>query len=204
MLWFQSLWSLQGPCLFFYACGFRFISCKMQWAEVCSCNWPRGLSPGRHVATLLILQPRSLLLLLLLLSRFSCVRLCATPWTAAHQAPLSLGSSRQEHWSGLPLPSPLQPHICHFHVSVCFFVFFFFISYDFCLVLPSDDLANTFILPTEIFKPFVLKVCFFFLICVLSTVQWRYNFRNWKYVQTQPSKCYGSSLGVWPLQFHFI
>ena len=44
--------------------------------------------------------------LLLLLSRFSRVRLCVTPWTAAHQAPLSLGFSRQEHWSGLPLPSP--------------------------------------------------------------------------------------------------
>ena len=44
-------------------------------------------------------------LLLLLLSYFSCVRLCATPETAAHQAPPSLGFSRQEHWSGLPFPS---------------------------------------------------------------------------------------------------
>ena len=47
-----------------------------------------------------------LLLLLLLLRRFSHVRLCATPETAAHQAPPSLGFSRQEHWSGLPFPSP--------------------------------------------------------------------------------------------------
>ena len=39
-------------------------------------------------------------------SHFSCVRLCATPWTAAHQAPLSTGFSRQEYWSGLPFPSP--------------------------------------------------------------------------------------------------
>ena len=30
----------------------------------------------------------------------------ATPWTVAHQAPLSMGSSRQEYWSGLPFPSP--------------------------------------------------------------------------------------------------
>ena len=44
--------------------------------------------------------------LLLLLSRFSRVQLCATPQMAAHQAPPSLGFSRQEHWSGLPLPSP--------------------------------------------------------------------------------------------------
>ena len=48
------------------------------------------------------------LLLLLLLSHFSRVWLCATPWTAAHQAPLSLGFSRQEHWSGLPFPSPMR------------------------------------------------------------------------------------------------
>ena len=44
----------------------------------------------------------SSLYLLLLLSRLGCVRLCATPKTAAHQAPPSLGVSRQEHWSGLP------------------------------------------------------------------------------------------------------
>ena len=47
-----------------------------------------------------------LLLLLLLLSRFSCVRLFATSWTAAYQAPPSMGFSRQEYWSGVPLPSP--------------------------------------------------------------------------------------------------
>ena len=46
--------------------------------------------------------------LLLLQSRFSCVRLCATPKTAAHQAPLSLGFSRHENWSGLPFPSPMH------------------------------------------------------------------------------------------------
>ena len=36
----------------------------------------------------------------------SRVQLFATPWTAAHQAPLSMGFSRQEYWSGLPFPSP--------------------------------------------------------------------------------------------------
>ena len=40
--------------------------------------------------------------LLLLLSRFRRVLLFATPWTVAHQAPLSMGFSRQEYWSGLP------------------------------------------------------------------------------------------------------
>ena len=47
-------------------------------------------------------------LLLLLLSRFSRVQLCATPETAAHQAPPSLGFSRQECWSRLPFPSPMR------------------------------------------------------------------------------------------------
>ena len=47
-------------------------------------------------------------LLLQLLSRFSRVQLCVTPQTAAHQALLSLGFSRQEHWSGLPFPSPVH------------------------------------------------------------------------------------------------
>ena len=41
-----------------------------------------------------------------LLSRFTCVQLFVTPWIIAHQAPLSMGFSRQEHWSGLPCPSP--------------------------------------------------------------------------------------------------
>ena len=45
-------------------------------------------------------------LLLLLLSHFSRVRLCATPWTTAYQAPPPMRFSRQEYWNGLPLPSP--------------------------------------------------------------------------------------------------
>ena len=40
------------------------------------------------------------------LSRFSRFRLFSTPWTVAHQAPLSMGFSRQEYWSGLPCPPP--------------------------------------------------------------------------------------------------
>ena len=46
--------------------------------------------------------------LLLLLSHFSHVRLCVTPEMEAHQAPTSLGFSRQEHWSGMPFPSPMH------------------------------------------------------------------------------------------------
>ena len=59
----------------------------------------------------------------------SCVRLLATPWSAAYQAPPSMGFARQEYWSGLPLPSPIRPsnqlqlasgqnHIFHYHTCV--------------------------------------------------------------------------------------
>ena len=58
------------------------------------------------LALLLSLTGLTMKALLLLLSRFSRVRLCATPQMAAYQAPLSLGFSGQEYWSGLPLPSP--------------------------------------------------------------------------------------------------
>ena len=56
-----------------------------------------------------------------LLSRFSCVRPCATTQTVAHQAPPSLGFSRQEHWSGLPFPSPMHACMlsCFSHVRLC-------------------------------------------------------------------------------------
>ena len=39
----------------------------------------------------------------------SRVRLFVTPWTVTYQDPLSMGFSRQEHWSGLPFPSPGDP-----------------------------------------------------------------------------------------------
>ena len=42
----------------------------------------------------------------MLLSCYSCVLLFVIPWTVAHQAPLSMGFSRQEYWSGLPCPPP--------------------------------------------------------------------------------------------------
>ena len=51
-----------------------------------------------------------------MLSCFSCVQLCATLWTVACQAPLSIRFSRQEDWSGLPCPPPEEfpnPEIEH-------------------------------------------------------------------------------------------
>ena len=54
----------------------------------------------------MVIHSNNYMLLLLLLSHFSHVRLFATPWTAAYQAPLSMGFARQEYWSGMPSPSP--------------------------------------------------------------------------------------------------
>ena len=63
------------------------------------------------------------LLSLLLPSRFSRVRLCATPWTAAYQPSPSMGFSRQEHWSRLPFPSPTS---CLYVNIILFFKNVFF------------------------------------------------------------------------------
>ena len=76
---------------------------------------PSSLSNFRMLTSLqketsspLALTLHSLAPLLLLLYHVSHVRLCVTPETAAHQAPLSLGFFRQEHWSGLPFPTPMH------------------------------------------------------------------------------------------------
>ena len=76
-----------------------------------------GSPPGSPVPG--ILQPRTLEWVAISFSNawkwkvkvksLSCVRLLATPWTAAHQAPPSMGFSRQEYWSGVPLPSSNTP-----------------------------------------------------------------------------------------------
>ena len=64
------------------------------------------LVPSSQFTLLNLLPFPDLSMLLLLLIRFSHVQLCATPWTTAHQAPLSTEFSRQEYWSGLSFPSP--------------------------------------------------------------------------------------------------
>ena len=76
-----------------------YIHMNQSWVYMCSHPDPPSQPPSlsHHV---LILYHIDALLLLLLLSRFSHVRLLATPWTAAYQAPPSMGFSRQEYRSG--------------------------------------------------------------------------------------------------------
>ena len=80
------------------------------------CNSTDGSPPGLPVPG--ILQARTLEWVAISVSKtwkwkvkvksLSRVRLLATPWTVAHQAPPSMGFSRQEYWSEVPLPSPLD------------------------------------------------------------------------------------------------
>ena len=71
----------------------------------------QGLNPGLLHCRWILYQlshkgsPR---ILEWVLSHVSCVQLSVTPWTMALQAPLSMGFSRQEYWSGLPFPSLLE------------------------------------------------------------------------------------------------
>ena len=78
---------------------FIFLGCRITADGDCSHEMKRHLLLERKAMTNL---------LLLLLCHFSRVRLCATPEMATHQASLSLGFSRQKHWSGLPFPSPMH------------------------------------------------------------------------------------------------
>ena len=78
------LWFVQSECACVHVCSVTSV--------VSNSVWPQG-SPIAG-------------LLLLLLSRFSHVRLCGTPWAAAYQPSPSMGFFRQEYCSGVPLPSP--------------------------------------------------------------------------------------------------
>ena len=91
-----------------------------KWLQLCPTLWePIDSSPpGSPVPG--ILQARTLEWVAISSSNawkwkvkvksLSLVRLLATPWTAAYQSPPSMGFSRQEYWSGLPLPSPQTIH----------------------------------------------------------------------------------------------
>jgi len=93
-----------------------FLLLLSRFSRVWLCNPIDGSPPGSPIPG--ILQARTLEWVAISFSNawkwkvkvksLSHVRLLATPWTAAYQAPLSMGFSRQEYWNGLPLPSPRE------------------------------------------------------------------------------------------------
>jgi len=109
-----SCCSDQGPLLTAVHGGFTVAASMVH--RLSSCGDSIGSSPPGSVPG--ILQARTLEWVAISFSivwkwkvkvKSLCrVRLVATPWTAAHQAPPSMGFSRQQYWSGLPLPSPIQ------------------------------------------------------------------------------------------------
>ena len=87
----------------------------------------------------------------------SCVRLLATPWTAAYQAPPTMGFSRPEYWSGVPLPSPYSRLYHHYFPELLqqlpnspFYLTCFRTTFPFTL-LPKS-LPTAFIINDQLFK----------------------------------------------------
>ena len=105
------------------------------------CNPTESSSPGSPIPG--ILQARTLEWVAISFSNvwkwkvkmksLSCVQLLATRWTAAHRAPPSMGFSRQEYWSGVPLPSPEE--ISCFSHSIVFLYFFALITEEGFLIV---------------------------------------------------------------------
>ena len=103
------------------------LCCSAKLLQSCPtlCDHIEGSPPGSPVPG--ILQARTLEWVAISFSNpwkwkvkvkmLSRIQLLGTPWTAAYQAPPSVGFSRQEYWSGLPLPSP---NICFMPVPFCF------------------------------------------------------------------------------------
>ena len=96
-------------------CLLCFYCCQVTSVMSTLCNPTDGSAPGSPVPG--ILQARTLEWVAISFSNawkwkvkvksLSCTWLFTTPWTAAYQAPLSMGFSRQEYWSGVPWPSPM-------------------------------------------------------------------------------------------------
>ena len=109
--WRQILYSSFAASKYFYFCPAAAAAAKscLTLCDPIDSSPPGSPVPGfsrlEHWSGLPFPSPRHACML----SHCSCVRLCLTLWTAAHQAPLSTGFSRQKYWRGLPFPSPFLP-----------------------------------------------------------------------------------------------
>ena len=90
----------------FFPCACSVAQSCLTLCDPIDCSLPDASVRGIIQARILEWLPFPSPMHVCMLSHFSHVWFCATLWTAAHQAPLSTGSSRQEYWSGLPFPSP--------------------------------------------------------------------------------------------------
>ena len=119
--WWYNLWreSTWRPCEYKEQVAAAAAAAKSLQSCPTLCNPIEGSSPRSPIPG--ILQARILEWVAISFSNawkkvkvksFSRVRLFATPWTAAYQAPLSMGFSRQQYWSRVPLPSPRSKLVC--------------------------------------------------------------------------------------------
>ena len=109
-------WMIKENMLYTYKGTLLLLLLLSRFSRVRLCDPTDGSPPGSLVPG--ILQARTLECVAISFSNawkwkvkvksLSRVRLLATPWTAAYQAPPSMGFSRQECWSGVPLPSPYR------------------------------------------------------------------------------------------------
>ena len=109
-------WLKYAPNINAYKILYAAAAAKLHQSCLTLCDLIDGNPPGSPVPG--ILQARTLEWVAISFSivwkwkvkvkSLSRVQLVGTPWTAAYQAPPSMGFSRQEYWSGVPLPSPLH------------------------------------------------------------------------------------------------
>ena len=134
------------------------------------CPWD---SPGKNtgVGCHFLLQCIKVKVKVKSLSR---VRLFATPWTAAHQAPLSVGFSRQEYWSGLPLPSPTISSLEPKNLGYSWYTQLRHALSSFFKANSERKLTKAFFLRSFIssFSKNLLSICYVVGLCLAQGIQW--------------------------------
>ena len=98
----------------------------------------------------------------------SRVRLLATPWTAAYQAPLPMGFSRQEYWSGVPLPSLGKPYRCTLIELRKFTLFPIFKKLNLKTIKKIFKLFMAFKVYQMLFLHWLLWSCHYFLFSLIT------------------------------------